>query len=111
MRSWSSAALVVALVAGGCSNRPTDAPDGAAPSATPTGLPSAATAVPRARAVPSVREGGALARAVGEPALYVADEDHRAVRRVSLPVGAAAHKEIALEGPPAQVLALDSRVV
>jgi hypothetical protein len=59
-----------------------------------------------------VREGGALRRGVGEAALYVADEDHRAVRRVPVPVGdAASVRTVELSGAPAQVLPLEGKVL
>lgn len=63
-----------------------------------------------ARAV--VREGGALARGVGEAALYVADEDHRVVRRIPLPVRPdGAGTSLELPGAPSQVLPLAGRVL
>jgi len=59
-----------------------------------------------------VREGGALRRGVGEGSLYIADEDHKVVRRVPLPVRAdALGRAFDLPGPPAQVLPLDGRVL
>jgi cytochrome c peroxidase/DNA-binding beta-propeller fold protein YncE len=61
---------------------------------------------------PTVREGGALARGVGEAALYVADEDHRTLRRVPLPVKQDSKgTTLELPGAPAQVLPLDGRVL
>jgi DNA-binding beta-propeller fold protein YncE len=49
---------------------------------------------------------------VGEAALYVADEDHRAVRRVPVPVGdAASVRTVELSGAPAQVLPLEGKVL
>lgn len=57
-----------------------------------------------------VREGGALAHAPSEAALYVADEDHRSVRRLSLPLGSGS---VAYDtgGHPAQALPLADRVL
>src|SRR5580704_12321130 len=61
---------------------------------------------------PPVHEGGALARAPGNDALYVADEDGRRLLRVSLPVEARARPlEIPMPGRPAQVLALGKRAL
>jgi cytochrome c peroxidase len=49
---------------------------------------------------------------VGEAALYVADEDHRAVRRVPLPIRSdAPSRAFDLPGAPAQVLPLARRVL
>jgi DNA-binding beta-propeller fold protein YncE/mono/diheme cytochrome c family protein len=52
-------------------------------------------------------------RAVTDDALYVADEDHGVVRRVALPLdtSAPAILDVPMPGPPAQVLALDGRVL
>ena len=71
-------------------------------------------AAPRAKA--NVREGGALALAVGEQALYLADEDHKALRRIPLPSASAVPsadqvQTLELPGAPAQVLALAGRVL
>ncbi len=67
---------------------------------------------PRAHLAPSLRQGGALARGLGEEALYVADEDHRVLRRVPLPLRAEAPgTTLELPGAPAQVLPLDGRVL
>lgn len=67
---------------------------------------SAATPLPPPADVrATVHVGGALARGVGESALYVADEDHRAVRRVPLPLQpGATGAALELAGAPAQVL-------
>ena len=59
-----------------------------------------------------VREGGTLARAAENDALFVADEDHGAVRLVPLPVDVQnPPRELRVPGQPAQVLALDGRVL
>jgi cytochrome c peroxidase/DNA-binding beta-propeller fold protein YncE len=109
--------IAVALLAAACSCGSRGAPDRAEPSASSSAVPAplaSSSAVPEARpraALPS-RTGGALARGAGEQALYVADEDHRAVRRVPLPLRSdAAAKAIELPGAPAQVLPLDGRVL
>jgi cytochrome c peroxidase len=55
-----------------------------------------------------VREGSVLARARAGDVLYVADEDHAALRVVPLPFDAARPiRTIKLPGAPAQVVALD----
>ncbi len=113
-------ALAVALFAlsvGACSGGScsSDEAPGPTASAAPSAIPPTSSGPPdpsRARAAAAVREGGALAHGVAEAALYVADEDHRAVRRVPLPVRAGALGQ-AFEAPgaPAQVLPLDGRVL
>ena len=57
------------------------------------------------------RRGSALARDPDDHALYVADEDHAALRIVPLPFGSAPADAIDLPGRPAQVLALDDRLL
>lgn len=75
-----------------------------APATTPTPAKDAASGRPR--------QGGTLARGVQEEALYVADEDHGALRRVPLPLSQAdAGTDLAMPGPPAQVVALPGRVL
>jgi DNA-binding beta-propeller fold protein YncE len=57
-----------------------------------------------------VREGNVIARSAGGEALFLADEDHRVLRRIPLDpqIPAAA---LALPGAPAQVLVLDDRIL
>lgn len=51
-------------------------------------------------------------RAPQDDALYLADEDHAVLRRIPLPVDVSAPPvAIAMPGRPAQVLALDGRVL
>lgn len=57
------------------------------------------------------RRGSTIARDPNAARLYVADEDHHRLRVVPLPLGRKAPTEIALPGPPAQVLALHDRVL
>src|SRR6185437_6751182 len=127
------ALLVAAILAagGGCK----DEHPAPAPTEAPSAPASAASAAPTESATPTApapllrREGGALALGLGEPALYVADEDHGVVRRVPLPL--AAHRDAAADagaadggvaaaegveavpvpGAPAQVLPLEGRVL
>jgi cytochrome c peroxidase len=102
--------LVAALFVSACSKGTQGTPDGAAPTAAPSA--TATTNVPHARAPPATREGGALSRGAGEPFVYVADEDHGVVRRVPLPLRPeAAAKAVEMPGAPAQVLALDGRIL
>lgn len=59
-----------------------------------------------------MREGGALARDPDEKALYLADEDHGVVRCIALPVDVNRPPvAVKVPGPPAQVLAMDGRVL
>ncbi|WP_437970090.1 hypothetical protein WMF04_12665 [Sorangium sp. So ce260] len=59
-----------------------------------------------------MRTGGALVRAPQDDALYLADEDHAVLRRIPLPVDVSAPPiAIAMPGRPAQVLALEGRVL
>lgn len=51
-----------------------------------------------------------MARDPNRAALYVADEDHHRLRVVPLPLGEPSHA-VSLPGPPAQVLALNDRVL
>lgn len=110
-----AAVLLGACTGGSCSSE--SAPAGSTGAASPSSSVGASgTAAPRDPArphlAPRVREGGALARGVGEEALYVADEDHRVLRRVPLPARAEAPgTSLELPGAPAQVLPLDGRVL
>ncbi len=108
---WVAAA---ALLVGGCSSGSKGGSDAGppGPSAIASASSTPAPVGPHPHVAPSVRQGGALARGVAEPFLYVADEDHRAIRRVPTPIGEpSAVKAIELPGAPAQVLALDGNVL
>ncbi|MEP7126631.1 MAG: hypothetical protein ABJE95_37210, partial [Byssovorax sp.] len=88
---------------------------------------SASAAAPPAKAALVHREGQALVKAPNEAALYLADEDHSALRRVALTPDLTAAPEIAdppsihfgdatearveLPGHPAQVFATGDRVL
>lgn len=94
-------------------------------SAAPTA--STAAASPPAPGPLARREGQALVRSPSEPALYLADEDHAALRRVALSpelttpppladppaihFGDAVETRVALPGRPAQVFATGDRVL
>jgi hypothetical protein len=57
--------------------------------------------MPAPKRAPSAREGSALVRAVSEEALYLADEDHSVVRRITLPIAAEdPGAEIPMPGAP-----------
>ena len=122
VRAWPlGAALVASLVVGGC-QRDKPAPEGGQPAgASAAAVASASTAT---RHDLPTRQGGALARAPDGNALWLADEDHRVLRRIPLPIeaatmtaapgaqpapGAALSRD--LPGPPAQVLPLADRVL
>ena len=131
MRRAHRIALGIALAAAaGCgsqaSTRSDDKPasitDAAAPSVDASAKESAAPRAPLAQ-----REGQALVRSPSEPALYLADEDHSALRRVALTpdlteapaiadppsihFGDASEARVALPGRPAQVFVTGDRVL
>jgi cytochrome c peroxidase/DNA-binding beta-propeller fold protein YncE len=108
MYGWTLLFVLVAATTAACSS-----PSPSGDAAPPAPAPSASAATPPATRVPApVREGGALARTVRGDALIVADEDHHAVRTVGLPLSATSEvKTVNLPGAPAQVLALDDRVL
>ena len=104
----------LALDALACTPKTTSTADAGAPA--PTGSAAASSAVvapaPKPPAGPLVREGSVVARSRGGDALYVADEDHGALHVVPLPFDPAAPaRRVALPGPPAQVVALDGKVL
>lgn len=107
------AALTVAACTGGsCGEGAGTEGDAGAPIASGSSSVEAPPSPDRPPAAVTVREGGALARGVGEAALYVADEDHKTVRRVPFPVRAEARgTALELPGAPAQVLPLAGRVL
>jgi hypothetical protein len=104
---------LLTLAASACSRSPTAGPD-AGPAPTSSAVAPAEPAAPPPEApaaLPApVREGSALARAAGEDALYVADEDHGVLRVVPLPLDPARPGVgVPAPGRPAQVLALGGR--
>jgi DNA-binding beta-propeller fold protein YncE len=114
-RLASLAPIALAAVLAGCRTPPAaiEPPDAAASPPAPASAPPASapstSAPPRASPAHVAHPGSAIARAPHEDALYVADEDHDSLQRVTLPAGPAA--EVKLPGPPAQLVALDDRVV
>lgn len=120
LRSFALFATPLALAAfAGCTDKASPGADAAAPSSSAAPVASTSSTMspgvaPAARAKPPTREGGALVRAAGEAALWIADEDHRVLRKIPLPVpadAAALPAPIELPGAPAQVLALADRVL
>ncbi|MEO5725386.1 MAG: hypothetical protein ABI134_08110, partial [Byssovorax sp.] len=119
LRSFACLAAPIALAAfAGCTEKAPSVSDAGPPStassvaaATPT---TSGAVAPRLDVKAKVREGGALVRAAGEAALWIADEDHRVLRKIPLPIpadSAALPAPIELPGAPAQVLALADRVL
>ena len=109
-------ACTLALFALGCGNKPEGTDGGAPPSpasAGPSAATSAAAAPPEVPLRATSRAGSAVARTARGDTLILADEDHRAVRVVPLPLDPGkARSEVAMPGNPAQVLALgDGRVL
>lgn len=109
-------ALLVTLFSivaiGGCKPRSTSS-GGAAPvaSSTASGASPSASAATTTAAVVTAFEGSTIARAPTDDALYVADEDHRALRVLALPLDAAKIVTVDLPGTPAQVLATATSVL
>jgi DNA-binding beta-propeller fold protein YncE len=130
--------LALLLLAPACTPRsdPQPAPPSASATAGPQQGAAADTAPAPASATPPrlvQREGQALARAPAEDALYLADEDHSALRRIALTreltelpplpdpknnhdapkihFGDAEETHVDLPGRPAQVVALADRVL
>src|SRR4051812_1207414 len=84
-------ALVVAALASACSDGrgpPAPSTPASSVSANTSGSGAPAPAPPRARLPASSHEGSMIARAIGEPALYVADEDARELVKLTLPLEA-----------------------
>jgi cytochrome c peroxidase/DNA-binding beta-propeller fold protein YncE len=122
--------LVVSLVAlAGCGSQATttDPKPAASSSATPSVSAATSASARTTKAPLERREGQALARSPDEPALYLADEDHSALRRVALTpdltgappiadppaihLGDATEVRVDLPGRPAQVFATGDRVL
>src|SRR5262245_5549976 len=84
-RAPLASSLALALAA--CQSAPAPAVDGGPP--TSATAPAASAYAPTEHRPAPVREGGALVRSASDDALFVADEDHRVVRVVPLPLDAA----------------------
>lgn len=108
MRRSLSLALSV-LLAAGC--RRTPPPPGAAPEPSASAPPVASASAPR-RLPAAVREGSTIARAPDNSALFVAAEDLAQLFRLPLPLDpSSVALATPLPGPPAQIVALDHRVL
>ena len=108
-------AIGIALALGACGRRSPPSPSDP-PSTSPSSTVSTASATPAPKGPPGrpahVREGSTIARSVSGDALFVADEDHATLLRVPLPLSAASRgTETAMPGPPAQLVALDGRLL
>lgn len=114
-RARAASLALLAAFAFGCGNK-SEGPDGGAPAPSASSSSAAAAsangAPNEAPAPPATRVGSALARTPRGDALLLADEDHRVLRVVPLPLDAAKPRsETALPGAPAQVVALSDRVL
>ncbi len=108
-RIWLAAALVAWV--GGCKrgNEPARARAVASAIASASTSASAPAAAPPA---PVIREGSSIARAPDDSALFVADEDHRAVRVFPLPIPVrATPTAFPVPGRPAQLVMAGDRVL
>jgi len=104
-------AAVLLVVGLGCSSSRDRGPDAGA-STSASAAPPLAPAAPAKTRAALVHEGGALSRGPFEEALYLADEDQGVLRRIPLPVDPAKlGTRVEMPGAPAQVLALDGRVL
>ncbi|APR80208.1 Surface antigen [Minicystis rosea] len=116
-------AALAACRSGAAERAPGEAPnDAGATPITASAAPIAASAAPEASPVasappvvkhrPPAREGSTIARALDDSMLYVADEDRGVVQTITLPLRATSKAlPIAMPGQPAQVLALEGRVL
>jgi cytochrome c peroxidase len=112
----ASIALMASLGAGGgctCTGSDQAAVDAGAAQPPASVAAPGTTSMPADSAAPiGPRQGGVLARGVGEEALYVADEDHGVVRRVALPLSQdGTGTAVEMPGPPAQVVTLPGRLL
>lgn len=111
--------IAIGVLAGplACTSPKDAPPDAAAPaaSASVTAAQQSATSAtpsPPTRLGPSFRQGAAIARSLANDALLVADEDHKSLRRIPLPLAPdAAIATTEMPGAPAAVLPLSSKVL
>lgn len=102
--------LVIAAIATGC-NKPVDSTTSPAGSSAPL-VGSISMVSPQKFPPPTSREGSTIARAPQDDVLFVADEDHRALRVLPLPLADDTKvTTISLPGHPAQVIASRDRVL
>lgn len=84
---------------------PPPAPPDTVASATSTNAPASAAPTLPPKPGGAARSGSAIVRSDRDQALYVADEDTQAIRRIKLPADPAAPvTEVKLPGPPAQLV-------
>ncbi|MBK8259487.1 MAG: hypothetical protein IPK82_43375 [Polyangiaceae bacterium] len=117
MRTYFSLLVLTGLAAAACSsqNDASGTPPATVTTAGSSAGPNASTAPtapPPLRSGPATAVAGStVARNIGQDALYIADEDHAALRIVSLPLSPqSVLTEVKLPGPPAQVLTIGDRV-
>jgi cytochrome c peroxidase len=107
-----AACLASSALQAGCKPNERSSQSSPPPSSAASTSASAAIAEAPAKRPAPTHEGGALARAVGEEALYLADEDQGMVRRVPLPFDSETRPvAVKMPGAPAAVLALDGLVL
>jgi DNA-binding beta-propeller fold protein YncE/mono/diheme cytochrome c family protein len=114
MRRSRLAALLVTVSCLAACHSASPGSDGGAPIASASAaLPSSSSAPPAPSAAtataivaPLPREGGALVRSPRGDALYIADEDRSAIRRIALPLDESPPIVTPMPGRPAQVLAV-----
>lgn len=112
--AFFAAPFAIAALSGCTEKAPSGGADAAPKASASTPVTATSAAAPKVNAKAPVREGGALVRAAGEAALWIADEDHHVLRKVPLPVPAdtaALPPPYDLPGAPAQVLALADRLL
>jgi cytochrome c peroxidase len=114
MRStrWLVGLGAVAALAGSCAKRGGDGRAAEASSGVPSTSAVAAQVAARPLAPTTTRSGSMLARSPADDALYLADEDHQALRRFDMPLDVNRPVvSVPMPGRPAQVLALGDRVL
>ncbi|MEP7123768.1 MAG: c-type cytochrome [Byssovorax sp.] len=117
MRRSRLAVLLVAVSSlAACHSDPPTSGGAAALSSASTAVassaaPAASFAPAPSTATPPPREGGAIVRSTRGDALYIADEDRSAIRRVALPLDESAVVVTPMPGRPAQVLAVGDRLL
>jgi DNA-binding beta-propeller fold protein YncE/mono/diheme cytochrome c family protein len=115
IRMRGTIGLVAALLVAGCETRTEDPKPAASGAPASSAAAAAASARPEAKPKTSaapVREGGSIARALEDDALFVADEDHEVVRAIALPARAkSARADFHAPGRPAQVIVTRDRVL
>ncbi|MDC0739712.1 cytochrome c peroxidase [Polyangium mundeleinium] len=109
-------AFAIAIASPLACSSPKDTPDASAPapSASQAIAPPASSAAPAPPKPlsPAEQQGSVIARSRQGDALFVADEDHKVLRRIPLPLApGVAATEVPLPGAPAAVLPIDGAVL